>query len=319
MSCAGDGDQPYFERRTGCPFCSTPSHDVLATVRYRDTAEANPSLPDIAGTLFNCAACGIAFPSHVYNPLTFPLLYAKSLTDLSYLDQSPIQRLRKAIIKEILRNRNLAVSLSTLLDAISLRVLQVPELKRRPQNLQILDVGCGFGEFLEIFKSLGNFVVGTEIVPDLVTQLRRRGFDIRDGEVETLDLPQGAFDVIVMRAVFYRTRNPVTTLGIVKRALAPDGELTLVDPCPGRDGVEYFFRKQFPQGQFYIMDVASYLRMLNGRFQLRCATSRIIHGRPEALLKPVRFFGNLLGLAELLAANIFGNRPYVLNYNLKPA
>jgi SAM-dependent methyltransferase len=175
---------------------------MLATVRYHETAEANRSLPDIEGALFHCASCGVAYPSHVYDPRAFPLLYAKSLADLSYLDRSLLQKLRKAFLKEILRNRHTDFSLSGLLDAISLHVLQVPQLTRRPRNLRILDVGCGFGEFLEIFQALGNSVVGTEIVPDLVAQLRRRGFDIRDGEVESLGLQQGAFDVIVMRAVF---------------------------------------------------------------------------------------------------------------------
>jgi len=316
MSDAGDG-QPYFERRTGCPFCSAPNGEALATVRYHETAEANRSLPDIEGALYHCAACGIAFPSHVYALRAFPLLYAKSLADLTYLDGSLLQSLRKSFLKEILRNRNLKFSLSSALDAVSLHVLQVPLLTRRPRNLRILDVGCGFGEFLEILQALGNSVVGTEIVPGLVAQLQRRGFDIRDGEVEALDLPQRAFDVVIMRAVLYRTRHPVTTLAVMKQALAGGGELTLVDPCPQRDGVEYFFRKQFPQGQFYILDAGRYLGMLEERFQLSCVASRIIHGRPAAALKSARFFGHLFGLVELLAANLFANKPYVLSYNLK--
>ena len=105
----------------------------------------------------------------------------------------------------------------------------------------------------------------------------------------------------------------------MKQALAQGGELTLVDPCPQLEGVEYFFRKQFPQGQFYILDVGRYLGMLKERFQLRCAASRIIRGRPAAPLKSVRFLGNLLGLAELLKANLLANKPYVLSYALKAA
>jgi SAM-dependent methyltransferase len=181
---------------------------------------------------------------------------------------------------------------------------------------RVLDVGCGFGEFLKIYAALGNQVTGTEIVPEFVNRLRKAGFDCRSGEVHTLDFDGLRFDAIILRAVFYRTLDAAATMRKVKSLLTPGGEIVLVDPCPGGDGAEYFFRKQFPQGQFYIVDRDRYFAMLRQRFDLACASARLIYGRPNAPLKPLSPLGHVWGLMELVAANLLHRKPYVLSYRL---
>ncbi len=294
---------PMFVPTRGCPFCRSAGKPI-STVGYHDTAEANRSLPDVSGTLYECGGCGIAYSSHSYSIDALPLLYSKSFTDLAYFDQSPLQRLRKRFIKGVLAGHRV-------LDDLSMHVLQIP-LVRRSSGLKILDVGCGFGEFMEIFRALGNRVTGTELMPELVELGRQRGNDVRFGELEDLKFEE-PFDLILFRAVLYRTRDPRRTLEFAKGLLAEGGEISLLDPAPL--GSDYFFKKQFPQGHFYIMNPLRYLRMLEG-MGLRCLESQQIFGRPRAPLGKVRFFGNLAGLAELLAANLLRAKPYVLNYRL---
>lgn len=305
-----------FVERTGCPFCHAKSEKRLCEVEYRDTAEANRSVPSVHGTLFECPECGVAFPSHAYRPSAFPLLYAKTFRDLDGFDRSVFQRLRMAGLMRIAVAHHRRVSVSRLLDALTCRVLQVPALGRPPRGLRILDVGCGFGEFVKIYSALGNDVVGTEIVPEFVDRLRQAGFDCRLGELQHLDLGSQQFDVVIMRAVFYRTLDPAATFEKVKAHLAPGGEIVLIDACPERDGAAYFFRKQFPQGQFYVIDRPRYLSMLRQRFGLACAAARLIYGRPEAPLKPLTPLGHVWGLFELIAANLLRRKPYVLSYRL---
>lgn len=311
----GEDTARYFDERRGCPWCDRPGSDVLATLRYRDTAEANRTLPDIEGKLWACGECGVAFPSHSYEPAAFHLLYAKTWKDLDLFDRTVMQTVRKRWIRRVLRHRDGVVA--TALDALSAHALQIPLVTRRPHGLRVLDVGCGFGEWMETFQALGATVVGTEIVPAFVERLRPRGFDVRLGELESLDFDGATFDVALLRAVFYRTRDPGATLEKIRSVLARGGEIALLDPCPGRDGVEYFFRKQFPQGQFYILDPDRYLAMLESRFRLRCTRRRLIYGRPTAPLSPVGYLGNVYGLAELMAANLLHRKPYMLNYNLQ--
>jgi SAM-dependent methyltransferase len=306
-----------FSEREGCPFCGgAGTLPPLCEVEYSDTAEATRLVRSVPGKLFECSACGVAFPSHAYDPGVFALLYDKKFRDLDGFDRSVLQRLRMAVLSRMARAHHLRVSLSRLLDVLTLRVLQVPALGRPPRGLRILDVGCGFGEFLKIYTALGNDVIGTEIVPALVERLRRQGFVCRHGELHNLDLGHHMFDVIIMRAVFYRTLAPVHTLEKALAHLAPGGEVVLLDPCPGRDGADYFFYKQFPQGQFYVIDRDRYFGMLRRRFGLRCEAARLIYGRPNAPLKSLTWFGHVWGLGELLAANLLRRKPYVLSYRL---
>ncbi len=195
----------------GCALCARSPSDAIAEINYHDTAEANRNLPDVHGTLYRCDDCGVAFPSHQYTPAAFPLLYSKSLGDHEFFDQTLLQKMRVAYMRAILRHRHRAWSWSQFLDHASLHVLQVPFLTREPRDMRILDVGCGLGEFMAIFRDLGNRVVGTEIVPSLVERNVKRGLDCRLAELESMPLPSASFDLILLRAVFYRTRHPART------------------------------------------------------------------------------------------------------------
>lgn len=244
------GGQPQFIKTAGCPFCGQRSNEILDSIEYHETVEANKKLPNITGRLFACIGCGVAYPSHIYTLEAFPILYEKSLTDLTYFDKTVLQVMGKKYLRLVLRNHYRHFSLSRLLDCCSLNILQVPLITREPIGLRMLDVGCGFGEFLAIYKKFGNDITGTEVIPALVHAGQEKGFDIKPGELETIDLGGQKFDVIILRAVFYRTRQPARSLEILKNLLADNGEIALVDPCPGKDGASYFFCKQFPQGQF---------------------------------------------------------------------
>ena len=220
-------------------------------------------------------------------------------------------------MREMLRHHERRFSFSRFLDFLSCYAFQAPRLQKEPKGLRILDVGCGFGEFLSIYKQLGNEVVGTELHPDLVKRVREQGFECHQGELESIDFGGQVFDVIILRAVFCRTLNPTATLNLVKSLLAPGGELALLDPCTEQLGASYFFMKQFPQGQFYIVNQSRYLEMIQAKFGLHCTDAKLIYGRPNALLKQVRTLGNILGILEIMLANLFRKKPYVLSYSLE--
>ncbi|GEM_PF-6950086 len=306
----------YFYERSGCPFCGVQRTAVLCRTLYHNTAEANHALPNIEGTLYHCAVCGIAYSSHGCSLTAFSEFYQKSFRDLSFLNQSVMQKLRRYYLQRILKNFHNPWSFSRFLNRVSLNILQVPSVVRQAKGLRILDVGCGFGEFLCAYKALGNQVVGTEVIPELVQYIREQNIECHLGAVEEIPLHDKKFDVIILRAVFYRTQHPVRTLQHVKSLLAPHGEIVLVDPCPTLSGVSYFFQKQFPQGHFYITDPARYLAMLYESFGFVCRSTQQIYGRPAAALKTIRTWQNITGAIELLTANILRIKPYVLSYNI---
>ncbi len=308
----------FFER-SSCPFCAEASSDSIAEIDYHATIEANRKLPNIHGALFACHTCGVAYPSHVYDVANFAALYQKTIESLDHFHRSTLNDLRQFVIKEILRNRAKRFSVSTLLDVLSLRSLLVPRFGLRPHGLRILDVGCGFGDFAQAFRELGNAVEATEIFPALVERMRSNGFECHLAELERVDFGGRKFDLIIMRGTFYRTRDPATTIETAKRLLAEGGEVACIDPCPGRLGAEFFLRIQFPQGQFYITDRRKYRTMLEQRYGLVMSRERLLYGRPEAHQTGTSSsIGHLLEFGELLLGNLLRRKSYVLAYTLRP-
>lgn len=97
--------------------------------------------------------------------------------------------------------------------------------KRRPR---LLEVGCGFGYFLDVAFEADFDVAGLEFNPFAVERLRRKyAFPILSGAVETIELAPGAYDAVVMFDVIEHLRNPFGALARVHRALAPGGVLVL--------------------------------------------------------------------------------------------
>ncbi|MCH8133140.1 MAG: methyltransferase domain-containing protein [Myxococcales bacterium] len=307
-----------FSERHCCPFCSSTSDEALTRIRYHETVGAQRELPDVQGALLACRDCGIAYPSHVYSLEHFSIFYRRLIQRQIHFHRSKLQRLRVLFLREILRNRAKRFSFSSFLDGATLHALLVPLFRRESGPLRVLDVGAGFGDFAQAFRSLGDRVETTEIVPELVEYLRGLGFRSHLGELEHVGLEGSEFDLIFMRGTLYRTRDPAATIETAQRLLSPRGVIASLDTCPGPDGAEYWARMQFPQGQFYIIDRARYRSMLRERFGLRVDRELLIYGRPESHLKDVRIFGTLLEFGEMFLNNLARRKPFVLAYSLIP-
>lgn len=232
------------------------------------------------------------------------MLYAKSLSDLTAFDDSVLQQVRRAALATLIKWQKA--------DPISTS-LQIPLHNSIPRN--ILDVGCGFGEFSLAYRRLGSEVTGTEVVPTLLERVQASGVSCHLGDLTQLELPT-RFDMILFRAVLYRNQNPIETLNVAKGLLAKGGTISLVDPSVDEAGVRYFAFKQFPQGRFYILDFSAYSRMLAHRFGLTTIKFRQYYGRPKAPLKKVRLWGNINGFGELAWNNLTHRKPYTAAYLL---
>lgn len=298
----------FFQPSPACPFCQGVGASKFP-LSYSDTAEANSSVPDASGEILECEACGVYYPSLTYDQKHFADLYAKSLGDLLYFDETLLQRIRKPALAMLIKSQAKNVLSSA---------LQIPpHTSGNFKGKSVLDVGAGFGEFSQAYQQLGAKVTATEVIKKLVQINKSKGIDCRHGGLEALQLPAASFDVILFRAVIYRTPDPASTLRRAAELLAPGGEISVIDPCVDLEGVRYYAMKHFPQGRFYISDVAKYSAMLADRFGLVMTQFRQIYGRPTAPLKKVRFVGNLVGFGELVKNNLLKRSPYVASYVLK--
>jgi SAM-dependent methyltransferase len=104
---------------------------------------------------------------------------------------------------------------------------------------KILDVGCGNGNRLERFRSLGWDAQGQEVDPQAAAEARCiSGAPVHLGQLEEARFPGGSFDAITMNHVIEHVHDPVRLLQECGRILRTGGTLVVITPnaeSHGRD------------------------------------------------------------------------------------
>jgi 2-polyprenyl-3-methyl-5-hydroxy-6-metoxy-1,4-benzoquinol methylase len=95
---------------------------------------------------------------------------------------------------------------------------------------RVLDVGAGYGFFLEALEKAGYEAAGMEISEHAAEQARRRarGQVVRQGAEEPFPFPDGGFDAIAMLDVIEHLRDYATALASCRRCLKPGGKLFVI-------------------------------------------------------------------------------------------
>lgn len=106
----------------------------------------------------------------------------------------------------------------------------------RPEGFQVLDAGCGTGEFVAFLHDLGFQVTGVELSEAAVTKARKRYLDA-DIRVASLEEPlpftDAVFDVIWCTEVLEHMFDVHSTLAEFNRVLKKGGTLLLTTPYHG--------------------------------------------------------------------------------------
>lgn len=101
-------------------------------------------------------------------------------------------------------------------------------LSARDRPLRLLEVGCGFGYFLDVAFEEGFDVTGLEFNAHAVERLRRKyAFPILSGRLEDATLPDQSLDTAVMFDVIEHLRDPFRALDQLHHAMVPNGVLVL--------------------------------------------------------------------------------------------
>lgn len=96
---------------------------------------------------------------------------------------------------------------------------------------KVLDVGCGQGLALEIFREFGLEAIGTSLGAD-VDICRAKGFDVRAMDQNFMDFPDESFDVLWCRHVLEHSVAPLFTLSEYRRLTKPGGIIYIEVPAP---------------------------------------------------------------------------------------
>ncbi|HRR22573.1 MAG TPA: class I SAM-dependent methyltransferase [Desulfomonilia bacterium] len=103
-------------------------------------------------------------------------------------------------------------------------------LDRMPPG-RLLEIGCGDGQRLALFKSCGWEVEGQEVDQKAAAQVfGRYGIKVHLGCIEHLSLREASYDAIIMNHVIEHVHDPVGLLIECRRLLRPGGVLVAKTP-----------------------------------------------------------------------------------------
>ena len=103
--------------------------------------------------------------------------------------------------------------------------------------LDVLELGCGAGEFLQLAEARGHRVLGLDFSDTAVDVARQRGLHITRGGLDELRQHVGVaarFDVVVMFHLIEHLADPDALLAEVARLTRPGGRLVVSCPGPRR-------------------------------------------------------------------------------------
>lgn len=94
----------------------------------------------------------------------------------------------------------------------------------------VLDVGCGAGQRLAVFRDAGCDVEGNETSAACVAYIRARGgIPVHEGRLETLSIGR-QYDVVTLFALLEHLADPSPLIAAAHKLLAPGGRLVIQVP-----------------------------------------------------------------------------------------
>jgi ubiquinone/menaquinone biosynthesis C-methylase UbiE len=108
-----------------------------------------------------------------------------------------------------------------------------------PRGASILDVGCGTGVHLEMYRKLECQLHGVDTSPSMLEIARTRlgdNADLREAEATRLPYEPGSFDLVLCMLALHEMEESVRDLALeeMKRVVNQDGRILLIDFHAGR-------------------------------------------------------------------------------------
>ncbi len=213
-------EQKNYISREQCPVCG--SKDSKVVINY--PLNSDRILPflesyyenrvpldkiDFDYCIVKCDICSLLFQKHILNDENMFLLYEKWISK----DES----LNKKKFADIFLFINYALEVSAIASM----------LKRKPQDIKVLEFGMGWGFWANIARAFNFQVTGAEISEERIRYAESNGLkvtrDIDDEEAES-------YDYIYANQVFEHIEEPAETLKKLSRTLKKKGIIHIKVP-----------------------------------------------------------------------------------------
>jgi ubiquinone/menaquinone biosynthesis C-methylase UbiE len=131
----------------------------------------------------------------------------------------------------------------TIADENALRLLV--EFSDAGPRDRVLDVACGGGLVVCAFAQVVQHATGIDVTPAMLDRSRALARDKgmsnvswKQGDVESLPYPDGAFTIVVSRFTFHHFQNPLAVLEEMVRVCAPGGRVVVADVAVSADAAK---------------------------------------------------------------------------------
>lgn len=228
------------EQVPNCPICSSVGRHLL----HEDLVDKIFFAARGKWSMWQCADCRSAYLDPRPNEATIGLAYSHYYTH----DEAPapptlsgLQRLRAGLGNDY-RNRRYGSHLSPVLPLGRWIAAAIPPLRwpvdvgyrylsrpRKGGSKQVLDIGCGNGNWLEVAREAGWQVAGVDPDPISGQLARERGIEVRQSIADWLETAN-SFDFITMSHVIEHVHDPLQLLRNSFTLLRPGGGLFIDTP-----------------------------------------------------------------------------------------
>ena len=213
------------ERAPACQLCGSTDARLLA-IGYDRMRAREAEYPYV-----QCAGCGLVRLAVLPAADDIPGLYPEDYdAHIRLCERNLDKRVNRLAIKyfygvdSVTRSR-LACTVFRVLSGRIMNGIREPHGANR-----LLDVGCGSGQLVEVYRALGWRVCGIEINPRACAACREKGLQVHQGTVFDAPFDTRQFDMILLSHVIEHVLHPIDVLKRVAELLAPNGKIVVSTP-----------------------------------------------------------------------------------------
>lgn len=237
---AGAWNPASLEHVGHCPVCAGETRTLL----HDDLTDNIFFVAPGEWSLWRCVQCRSAYLDPRPDEASIGLAYGTYYTHAEPApapDPKGLAKLRAALGNDY-RNRRYGTRLSPSIAIGRLAAALVPPLRwpadigyrfmpraAATKEAQMLDIGCGAGDWLRVARSAGWNISGVEPDPVSANMARNTGIEVRSALSDWQD-GRSAFDFITMNHVIEHVHDPVATLAQCFVLLRPGGALFVETP-----------------------------------------------------------------------------------------